>query len=65
MSSLFNLILIETMENIYLQMQIEVLETSILFTGNLFIYHKLFQIFEWYIGETAIMKKIYSMYVEM
>lgn len=37
MSSHYNLILIETMENIFLQMQIEVLEISIRFTGNLFI----------------------------
>jgi hypothetical protein len=37
MSSHYNLILIEMMENIFLQMQIEVLETFIRFTGNLFI----------------------------
>jgi hypothetical protein len=33
-SSRYNLILIETMENIFLQMQIEVLETFIHSTGN-------------------------------
>ena len=56
MNSRYNLILIEMMENISHQMQIEVLETFIRFTGN-FIYH-MFQFYEWfYIGTMAILKK--------